>query len=105
MATLFLTTAVCSLLGFVPLEAFEGLSTQRVWHGASQRGDRVKSVRGSRTIHYKINDDVCVFHPVLYATLVKRCHDDLRNKITEAVLKTAQKLVETLHKLRTIVIT
>ena len=39
------------------------------------------------------------------AIIVKRCHDDLRNKITETVLKTAQKLVETLHKLRTIVIT
>ena len=39
------------------------------------------------------------------AILVKRCHDDLRNKITETVLKTAQKLVETLHKLRTIIIT
>ena len=39
------------------------------------------------------------------AIIVKRCHDDLRNKITETVLKTAQKLAETLHKLRTIIIT
>ena len=31
------------------------------------------------------------------AILVERCHDDLRNKITETVLKTAQKPVETLH--------
>ena len=44
------------------------LSTQRVWHGASQCGDRVKSARRSRAIQYKINDDVCGFHPVLYAT-------------------------------------
>ena len=29
-----------SSCGFVPLEALEGLSTQRVWHGASQREDR-----------------------------------------------------------------
>ena len=42
MATLFHN---CSLLGFVPLEALEGLSTQRVWHGASQRGDESR-VRG-----------------------------------------------------------
>ena len=67
MATLFHN---CSLLGFVPLEALEGLSTQRVWHGASQREDRIKSARRSRAIHYKINDDVCGFHPVLYATLL-----------------------------------
>ena len=33
MATLFHN---CSLLGFVPLEALEGLSTQRVWHSPSQ---------------------------------------------------------------------
>ena len=39
------------------------------------------------------------------AILVKRCYDGLRNKITETVLKTAQKLAETLHKLRTIIIT
>ena len=60
MATLFHN---CSLLGFVPLEALEGLSTQRVWHGASQRGDRdrVKCARRSRAIHYKINDDVAAF--------------------------------------------
>ena len=37
--------------------------------------------------------------------LVKRCHDDLWNKITETVLKTAQKPVDTLHKLHTIIIT
>ena len=67
MATLFHN---CSRLGFVPLEALEGLSTQRVWHSASQRGDRdrVKCARRSRAIHCKINDDVCGFHPVLYAT-------------------------------------
>ena len=35
------------------------------------------------------------------AIFVKRCHDDLRNKITETV----QKPAETLHKLRTIIIT
>jgi len=34
--------------------------------------------RRSRPIHYKINDDVCGFHPVLYATLyeisqMRRC--------------------------------
>ena len=64
MATLFHNY---SLIGFVLLEALEGLSTQRVWHGASQRGDRdrVKCARRSRAIHYKINDDVCGFHPVL----------------------------------------
>ena len=39
------------------------------------------------------------------AILVKRCHDDLWNKITETVLKTAQKPVDTLHKLHTIIIT
>ena len=39
------------------------------------------------------------------AILVKRCHDDLWNKITETVLKTAQKPAETLHKLHTIIIT
>ena len=39
------------------------------------------------------------------AILVKRCDDDLRNKITETVLKTAQKPVGTLHKLRMIIIT
>ena len=39
------------------------------------------------------------------AIIVKRCHDDLRNKIMETMLKTAQKLAETLHKLRTIIIT
>ena len=39
------------------------------------------------------------------AILVKRCHNDLWNKITEIVLKTAQNQVETLHKLRTIIIT
>ena len=67
MATLF---HKCSLLGFVPLEALEGLSTQRVWHGAPPSGDRdrVKCARRSRAIHYKINDDLCGFHPVLYAT-------------------------------------
>jgi len=48
------------------------LNTQRVWHGASQHRylDRVKRARKSHTIHYKINDDVCDFHPVLYATLI-----------------------------------
>ena len=61
-----------SLFGFVPLEALEGLSTQRVWHDASRRGDRVQSARRSRAIHYKINDDVCGFHPVLYATQTLR---------------------------------
>ena len=67
MATLFHN---CSLLGF---EALEGLSTQRVWHGASQYADRdrVKCARGSRAIHYKMNDDECGFHPVLYATLTE----------------------------------
>ena len=32
----------------------------------------VKRARASRshTIHYKMNDDVCGFHPVLYATLL-----------------------------------
>ena len=49
-------------LQLVPLEDLEGLSTQRVWHSVSQRGDRVKSAKRSRTIHYKINDDVCGFH-------------------------------------------
>ena len=39
------------------------------------------------------------------AILVKRCHDDLRKKITETVLKTAQKPVDTLHKLHTIITT
>ena len=39
------------------------------------------------------------------AILAKRCHDDLRNKFTETVLKTAQKPAETLQKLRTIIIT
>ena len=39
------------------------------------------------------------------AILVKRCHDDLRKKITETVLKTAQKPVNTLHKLHTIITT
>ena len=58
MATLFHN---CSLLGFVPLKALKGLSTQRVWHGASRREDRIKSVRRSRAIHYKINDDVAAF--------------------------------------------
>ena len=38
------------------------------------------------------------------AILVKRCHNDLRNKIMEPVLKNAQKPVETLHKLRMIII-
>ena len=39
------------------------------------------------------------------AILVKRCHDDLWNKITETVLKTAQKPVNALHKLHTIITT
>ena len=39
------------------------------------------------------------------AILVKRCHDDLCNKIMETVLKTAQNPVDTLHKLHTIIIT
>ena len=53
--------------------ALEGLSTQRVWHSATRRGDRdwVKCARRSRAIHYKINNDVCGFHPVLYATQLK----------------------------------
>jgi len=63
----------CSLLGSVPLKASKGLSAQRVWHGDHNDPrlirDRVKCVRRSRAIHYKINDDVCGFHPVLYATL------------------------------------
>ena len=36
------------------------------------------------------------------AILVKRRHDDLWNKITKTVLKTAQKPVNTLHKLHTL---
>ena len=58
-SSLFLgISCVMALLGFVPLEALEGLSIQGVWHGASQRGDRdrVKLARRSRAIHYKIND-------------------------------------------------
>ena len=39
------------------------------------------------------------------AILFKRCHDGLWNKITETVLKTAQKPVDTLHKLHTVIIT
>jgi len=35
---------------------------------SSSRVRRARASR-SRTIHYKINDDVCGFHPVLYATL------------------------------------
>ena len=30
---------------------------------------RVKSARRSRTIHYKINDDICGFHLVLHVRL------------------------------------
>ena len=41
-------------------------------HRNTQRGDQVKSARRSRAIHYKINDDICGFHPVLYATLLKK---------------------------------
>ena len=64
MATLFHN---CSLPGFVPLEALEGQSTQRVWHGAQQHGDRdlVKHARRSRAIHYKINDDVAALREPL----------------------------------------
>ena len=58
----------CSL-GFVSLKGLKDPSTQRVWHSAchkSQCGDRVKSTRRSCAINYKINDDVCSFHLVLY---------------------------------------
>ena len=61
----------CSLLGFVPLKALdsEGLSAQRVWHSACHESESSVRASRSRAIHYKINDDVCGFHPVLYATL------------------------------------
>ena len=39
------------------------ISTQRMWHGASQCGDRVQSARRSRAIHYKINDDTMRLSP------------------------------------------
>ena len=35
------------------------------------------------------------------AILVKKCHDDFQNKITETVLKTARKPVKMLYKLHT----
>ena len=35
----------------------------------------------SRAIHYKINDDVCAFHLVLYATLAKMA--ELSSDVTE----------------------
>ena len=60
----------CSLLGSIPLK---GLSAQRVgvaWRSRrSETESSVHCARRSRAIHYKINDDVCGFHPVLYATL------------------------------------
>ena len=44
MATLF---HICSLLGFVPIEALEGLSTQRVWHAhRNAEIETESSVRG-----------------------------------------------------------
>ena len=57
MATLFHN---CSLLGFVPLEEVH----------LSQSRNTVKCARRSHAIHYKINDDVCGFLPLLYATLL-----------------------------------
>ena len=58
MATLFHN---CSLLGFVPLEALEGLKyTEGVARRIATRG-AVKCARRSRAIYYKINDDVCGF--------------------------------------------
>ena len=66
MATHFAT----AVLGFVPLKALdsEGLSAQRVWHGACHESESSVRASRSRAIHDKINDDVCGFHPVLYAT-------------------------------------
>ena len=63
----------CSLFGFVPLKALdsEGLSAQRVWHSACHESESSVRASRSRAIHYKINDDVCGFHPVLYATHTK----------------------------------